>query len=201
MPREKFRPRDRSGTGSMREIGRSSILQRHTARLMLGTILAMLSIACGTTTSGDLSTDFPLTVYTGSEALGRTEINFSDLRGRPVVLNFWAGLCPPCRAEMPDLQRFYDEYQDRVGMIGVDVGQFNGLGNQEDARALLEELDITYPTGYTARGTIIQEYGVLTMPTTFFITSEGQVFRKWSGLLDRAKLAEITEEMLSQEPG
>jgi thiol-disulfide isomerase/thioredoxin len=168
---------------------------------MLGTILAILSIACGTNTSRDLSTDFPVTVYTGAEVLGGTEINFSDLRGRPVVLNFWAGLCPPCRAEMPDLQRFYDEYQDRVGMIGVDIGQFNGLGNQEDARALLVELKITYPTGFTARGTVVQEYGVLTMPTTFFITSEGQVFKKWSGVLDRAKLAEITDQMLSQEPG
>jgi thiol-disulfide isomerase/thioredoxin len=189
----------------MPENGKLKTLLGKTGRLMPGAILAILLVACGGTTSPDLtidlSADFPITVYTGTEVLGGAEIDFSDLRGRPVVLNFWAGLCPPCRAEMPDLQQFYDEYQDRIGMIGVDVGQFTGLGNPNDARTLLDELKITYPTGFTTQGAIIQEYGVLTMPTTVFITGEGQVFRKWSGVLDRGKLAEITDQMLSLEPG
>lgn len=188
----------------------SNILRRKTSGwLMLVAILSVLLVACGTSASTgaaadpsvDLVSDFPITVYTGADVVGGTEINFADLRGRPVVLNFWAGLCPPCRAEMPDLQEFYDEFKDRTVMVGVDVGQFTGLGSQDDARALLDTLGITYPTGFTTKGTVIQDYGVFFMPTTVFITSEGEVFRKWSGALNREKLAEITNEMLSQEPG
>lgn len=151
-------------------------------------------------TSGaeNLAADFPITMYTGASVVGGEEIDFSDLRGKPVVLNFWAGLCPPCRAEMPDLQEFYDEFDDRVTLIGVDVGQFTGLGNQDDARDLLQSLSITYPTGFTADGSVMQDYAVLSMPTTVFITGQGEVFRKWSGALNKSTLINITNEMLGQ---
>ena len=90
--------------------------------------------------------DFSFSLYQGEGELGGEKLDFSELQGKPVVLNFWAGLCPPCRAEMPDLQRFYEENQDEVTLVGVDVGRFNGLGNQRDAQNLLRELQITYST-------------------------------------------------------
>jgi thiol-disulfide isomerase/thioredoxin len=182
--------------------------------LSLFAVFTMLLVACGGVSNNDLeiegsnrsgsrdvAADFPINIYTGASTVGGEEIDFSDLRGKPVVLNFWAGLCPPCRAEMPDLQEFYEEFGDRVTLIGVDVGQFNGLGNQDDARDLLESLDITYPTGFTNDGSVMQDYAVLSMPTTVFITSEGEVFRKWSGALNRQSLTAITNEMLEEEPG
>jgi thiol-disulfide isomerase/thioredoxin len=209
---------DTLDAGSLSEKRNLSIVRRGSGvGLMLGAILAVLQVACGGISTSEMAagstgdagarataesvSDFPITVYTGADTLGGSEINFSDLRGQPVVLNFWAGLCPPCRAEMPDLQEFYDEFQDRTVMIGIDVGQFTGLGNQGDAKSLLEALKITYPTGFTRERAVMRDYGVFSMPTTVFITSEGQVFRKWSGVLNREKLAEITNEMLSQEPG
>lgn len=151
--------------------------------------------------SREVAADFAIKIYTGASSVGGEEIDFSDLRGKPVVLNFWAGLCPPCRAEMPDLQEFYEEFGDRVTLIGVDVGQFTGLGDQDDARELLESLAITYPTGFTNDGSVMQDYAVLSMPTTVFITSEGAIFRKWSGALNRQTLTDVTNEMLGQEPG
>jgi len=189
--------------------------------LILVAFLAVLQVACGGISTSELASnstadagprakaesasdsvsDFPITVYTGADTLGGSEITFSDIKGQPVVLNFWAGLCPPCRAEMPDLQEFYDEFQDRTVMIGIDVGQFTGLGDEDDANNLLEALKITYPTGFTSERAVMRDYGVVSMPTTVFITSKGQVFRKWSGALNREKLAEITNEMLDQEPG
>ena len=208
--------------GSLSEKRNVSIVRRgNGVWLMLGVILAVLQPACGGISTSDLPagstedagarataelvsdlvSDFPITVYTGADTLGGSQINFSDLRGQPVVLNFWAGLCPPCRAEMPDLQEFYDEFQGQTVMIGIDVGQFTGLGNQDDAKSLLEALKITYPSGFTSERAVMRDYGVFSMPTTVFITSEGQVFRKWSGALNREKLAEITNEMLSQESG
>lgn len=210
MPIGQINARETPTFVSLTEPGKLGFLRRNTSGwLMLLAMLSVLLVACGGSASSDpasgptadLVSDFPVTVYTGADTLGGAEINFSDLHGQPVVLNFWAGLCPPCRAEMPDLQEFYDEFQDRTVMVGVDVGQFTGLGTQDDAQALLDALEITYPTGFTTQGTVIQDYGVFSMPTTVFITSEGKVFRKWSGALNRDKLAEITNDMLSQEPG
>ena len=142
--------------------------------------------------------DLALTMYTGADIVGGDQLALSDLQGQPVVLNFWAGLCPPCRAEMPDLQEFHEEIEGRALLVGVDVGQFTMLGGEPEARALLDSLNITYPTGFTGDREIMKKYAVVTMPTTVFITPEGEVFRKWSGVLDHAKLSEITNEMLAQ---
>ena len=131
---------------------------------------------------------------------GPEPVSFRDVlsRGQPVVLNMWAGLCPPCRAEMPDLQAVHDEYKDRVVLIGLDVGPFTGLGTRDDGRALVEELNITYPTGSTFDAEIVREYGVLGMPSTYFIKPNGEIFRKWSGLISEDDLKEITEELISK---
>lgn len=143
--------------------------------------------------------DFSLTLYQGSDELGAETLNLSQLQGRPVILNFWAGLCPPCRAEMPDLQQFYDESRNEVLLLGIDVGQFTGLGNREDAQNLLQELGITYPAGFTEDASVMQKYEVLGMPTTVFIDSNGEIFRNWTGVLDRDTLDQITSEMLEAE--
>ena len=173
-------------------------------RPAMGMALILVLAACGggagdsAPAGNGLAPDFSISLYQGSAALGAETVNFSDLRGKPVVLNFWAGLCPPCRAEMPDLEEFHTEFKDRATLIGVDVGQFTGLGTQDDARSLLSELGITYPAGFTTDGTVIRRYKVLAMPTTVFVDSSGAIFRTWGGVLNRDKLAEITNEMLSQ---
>ena len=173
-------------------------------RPAMGMALILVLAACGggagdsAPAGNGLAPDFSISLYQGSAELGAETVNFSDLRGKPVVLNFWAGLCPPCRAEMPDLQEFHDEFKDRATLIGVDVGQFTGLGNQDAARSLLNELNITYPAGFTEDDTVIRRFKVLAMPTTVFVDASGAIFRTWGGVLNREKLAEITNEMLSQ---
>ena len=149
--------------------------------------------------SGDLAPDFSMTMFQGQDVVGGQEINFSDLVGeRPIVLNFWAGLCPPCRAEMPDLQAFSEKFQDRALVLGIDVGQFLGLGSQEEGQDLLDELGVTYPAGFTNDGNIILDYKVLGMPTTVFIDAQGRIFNKWTGALNGDVLEEKTLEMLNQ---
>ena len=142
--------------------------------------------------------DFAFTLYQGQEDLGAESMNFSDLQGKPVVLNFWAGLCPPCRAEMPEFQEFYDEYHDRVILLGIDVGQFTSLGNRADGEALLKQLGVTYPAGFTEDPAIMRNFKVLGMPTTVFVDSEGEIFRCWTGALNLKTLSEIADEMLAQ---
>ena len=128
---------------------------------------------------------FPIVVYRGADTLGAEELDFSQLlgTGTPVVLNFWAGQCPPCRAEMPDFQAVYDRYADEFLLVGVDIGPFIGLGTRESAIELLEELDISYPTAYALDARAVQDNDVLGMPTTIFYDGDGEVVARHTGLL------------------
>jgi thiol-disulfide isomerase/thioredoxin len=183
----------------------------HTMKNMKLSIVALammlLAVACsggasesGTQPSEPAETiyDFNISLYQGSEALGSETVAVSDLRGKPAVLNFWAGLCPPCRAEMPEFQAFANEYDGRAVLVGVDLGQFFALGSEADAIALLGELGVTYPAGSTDDGNLVRQLGVLGLPATFFVAADGSLHRKWQGVLNGEKLAEITDEMLAQ---
>ena len=85
-------------------------------------MLAIAACSGGETSDLPAAPDFDFTLYQGEGDLGATELSMSDLQGKPVVLNFWAGLCPPCRAEMPDFQAFSDDNRDSVLVLGIDVG-------------------------------------------------------------------------------
>ena len=150
----------------------------------------------------DSAPDFTMSPYTGEDRLGSSRFpRLSELAGTPVVLNFWAALCPPCTAEMPDLQEFYDEFEDKVIVLGVDVGRYTGLGERTDALKLLDSLGITYPTAFDVDGTTVGNYEVLNMPSTFFITAKSEIFRKWTGVINKKSLVKITEEMLARDAG
>ena len=145
---------------------------------------------------GALAPDFAFTLFQGEDTLGGRELWLSDLRGKPLALNFWARLCTPCWSEMPELQDFYQEYGEQVWLLGIDVGQFTGLGSHKDAGKLLDALGITYPAGFTDDAKAVSSYRIEAMPTTVFISSEGHVFRKWTGSIDRETAAAIVQEML-----
>ena len=130
--------------------------------------------------------------------MGAGVTDLSQLRGKPLIINFWAGLCPPCRAEMPDLQKFYEGAKDQVTLLGIDIGQFTGLGNRQDARELLEELGITYPVGYTSDVSVIKNYKVLGMPTTVFIDADGEIAKTWTGALNESVLIKQTDALLNR---
>ncbi|MEJ2559448.1 MAG: TlpA disulfide reductase family protein [Anaerolineae bacterium] len=146
----------------------------------------------------ELAADFQITLYQGQDVLGGQDVEFSGLleHEKPVILNFWAGRCPPCRVEMPDFQEMHAEYGEEVILVGVDVGAFTGLGTGEDALALLEEVGATYPAGTTPDPKVVRDYQVIGMPTTIFIKPNGEIFEKWTGLLTRDKLVELTQALI-----
>ncbi len=159
---------------------------------LVGLVLFQVSQGAGT------ASDFEFSVYQGEDLLGGTNVNFGDLLDgpKPVVLNFWAGSCPPCRAEMPALQRVYDKHGEDIIFVGLDVGIFTGLGTRATGLALLDELDITYPAGAPPSRTPVVNYSVVSMPTTIFFGADGDIFRRWDGAIQEGQMNDIVEAML-----
>ena len=167
-------------------------------------VLALIGAACGGGSGGDNEVNAvqggeTIFLYGGEDVLGGSEIQLVDLfqQGRPVVVNFWAGVCPPCRQEMPDFQELYEERKDEIILIGIDVGQFTQLGSQQDARNLLQELNITYPTGYVESDSLLREYSVFEMPTTVFLAPDGAVFSKHGGFMTGDQMRSRVEALFS----
>lgn len=146
--------------------------------------------------------DIEISAYQGQDALGGETASLSDVlgQGKPIVLNFWAALCPPCRAEMPEFESVHEERGDEVTILGIDIGPQQFLGTREEGQALLVELGVTYPAGTTFDDTVVRGFEILGMPTTFFIAADGTVLRKWSGLLDEDKLNELVDELVGDAP-
>jgi thiol-disulfide isomerase/thioredoxin len=179
---------------------RKNVILRAGLFLAAGTLALLL--ACGGVSDGDseekeLAANFLLIVSQGQDALGGEQVAMASLVGeKPVVLNFWAAECPPCRAELPEFQKFYGEYHDRVLVLGVDLGRFTGQGTPEQGRALLAELGVGFPAGYTEDSEVLSKYEVLGLPTTVFINADGYIHTKWTGALNEEVLVEKAEEML-----
>lgn len=111
---------------------------------------------------GETAPDFEL------ETLDGEIVRLSELRGEKVILNFWASWCPPCREEMPEMQKFYDDYKDDIKVIAVNY-------NEKDQKVIdfLDEYGYTFPMPLDRDGSVGNEYGVLTLPTTYFIGTDG----------------------------
>lgn len=130
--------------------------------------------------------DFELTLLDGES------LRLSDLRGKVVVLNFWASWCPPCRAEMPDFQEIWEEMkEDDVVFLGVAVGD-----SESPARAFAETTGVTYPLGLDETGRISRDYQVTSLPTTFLIDREGNESRRF-GIANRGALRIFIESQLN----
>ncbi|MFW6203910.1 MAG: TlpA family protein disulfide reductase [Actinomycetota bacterium] len=133
---------------------------------------------------------FTVVAHQGEDLLGGSEVEFGSLlgNGTPVVLNFWAAQCPPCRAEMPWFQAAYEEHSDSVLLVGLDVGQFTGLGTTEQGAQLLDELDITYPAGYAVDEEPLRRFEVTNMPSTVFFDGAGEVVDAHAGVLTEQQI-------------
>ena len=113
-------------------------------------------------------------------------------RGRPVLLNFWASWCPPCRQEVPVLQQAYQTYHDRVAFLGVDVWD-----TDHEAQAFLSGFHAGYPNGADPAGRIAIDYGLTGVPETFLLDRAGRVVHHYVGPLDATSLEALLAPLVS----
>ena len=117
----------------------------------------------------------------------------TDYADKPVVVNFWASWCGPCRQEAPIFERLSQEYGERGALfIGVNIQD-----ETTDAEAYLREFDITYPNGRDENGSISVDYGVIGIPVTFFINRDGAVQRRWAGVMRETELRLWIDELVA----
>lgn len=114
---------------------------------------------------GDQAPDFALTDLDGNI------ISLADLRGRPVIINFWATWCAPCRLEMPELQAAYQRYQaNELAILAI-----NREETAEEVAAYFQELQLTFPPLLDEKAVIANLYQIFNMPTTYFVNPDGLV--------------------------
>lgn len=117
--------------------------------------------------------------FTTRDAAG-TRVDSGSFRGRLVVLNFWATWCPPCRLEMPAMERLYQEFRGK----GLEVVAVNFMESPESVRAFAEEQKLTYPMLLDRQAGIAERYGVMRLPETVLIGRKGEVIAKTIGYKD-----------------
>ncbi len=164
----------------------------YTAFGLVIALLALLAWRLTKVQNGPLSEgkapDFTLTTFQGET------ITLSELRGRVVVINFWASWCPPCRQEAPYLEATWRKYKEQgVVFIGVDY-----VDTEPEALAYIEEFDITYPNGPDLQTRISQAYNIQGVPETFFIAKDGTLRGVHIGPLVPPQLDQKIEELLAE---
>lgn len=157
----------------------------------IGLLFFGLSLTGTQPTVGDPAPDFELPTLEGSTLAS------DDLKGHPVVVNFWASWCVPCREEAPLLERTWRRYKDDgVVVVGVNIQDA-----ESDAKAFVEDFDITYPVVRDPGEKLPRSFGVRGLPETFFIDHEWRFMATESGARRGEQqgtviLGAITEERL-----
>ena len=173
--------------------------------LALLAVLAWASVESGSTPGGlgvnndfgqvpverEAAREFSLELLNGSTE-GAT-LEMADLRGKLVLLDFWASWCPPCRQEAPDLAQVYREFQGApVEFVGVDIWD-----GRQDAMDHLDRYDVPYPNGIDSKGVIAIDYGVKGIPEKIFIDSNGVTIKKFVGPITADSLRQTLTQMLA----
>ena len=133
-----------------------------------------------------------ITVYT----LEGGEVNLSDLRGKPVVLNFWATWCPPCKAELPHFEKLSVEYGGEVEFMMVNLT--DGTRDTEElVSSFIDSEGYTFPVYCDTEMQAYHLYGVQSIPQTFFIDADGRIQNYYTGAMSEEQLKGYIEEMRS----
>ncbi|NHN33294.1 TlpA family protein disulfide reductase [Paenibacillus agricola] len=107
--------------------------------------------------------------------------SFETLIGKPVVLNFWASWCAPCKIEAPELVKLHEKYKDQVEIYAVNITASDSV---EGAKTFANEYGFTFPVLMDVEAEVAKKYQISPIPTTYFINKEGIIVDKLLGLTD-----------------
>jgi thiol-disulfide isomerase/thioredoxin len=150
--------------------------------------LADVPGAAAVPADGDEAADFTVMTLDGG---GFTLSDHLANDGRPVFLNMWASWCPPCRAEMPDINAASKEHQD-VKFIGISVNDV-----PSDSVDFATSIDIAYTIGFDEQGVVAQAYDIVGLPASYIISSDGIILERVFGAVSQADIDEMLARWFS----
>jgi cytochrome c biogenesis protein CcmG/thiol:disulfide interchange protein DsbE len=125
---------------------------------------------------------------------GKSTLSLSNLKGKPIVLNFWASWCQPCKEELPLLENAWKQMQvqkKEIVILGIDFQE-----SSSDATSFLQQQGITYLAGLDINGSIANKYGVASLPQTIFIDRNGTVTSREPGELTTQELSRNLQSIM-----
>ncbi|HVP20809.1 MAG TPA: redoxin domain-containing protein [Anaerolineaceae bacterium] len=137
------------------------------AGVCFGVGLGFLVLISGNDTVKPPATGSHLQDFTLKD-LNNNEIKLSGLRGKPVLINFWATWCVPCKSEMPLLEQYYLKLKDKIAFYGIDQQETTNV-----IMPYLKENGITFPTLLDETGEVTRKYFIQGFPTTYFVDGDG----------------------------
>ncbi len=118
-------------------------------------------------------------------------LKLSDYKGKTIILNFFATWCPPCKMEIPDFVKFYNENKNKgIVVIGICVNS-----KEQDIKKLIEEYKINYPVCISDRKVESAYGGINAVPTTFIIDKNGNIITKQIGMMKEEQLKKVVEKV------
>ncbi|MFK9093725.1 redoxin domain-containing protein [Bacillus salipaludis] len=132
---------------------------------------------------GAKAPDFELKTLTGET------VKLSDLKGKKVMLNFWATWCGPCKAEMPEMEQFSKQIGDDTVILAVNIDP------QLDVQGFVDEYKLTFPILLDAEDKVNETYQIMAIPTTYFIDSKGIIQNKFPGTMKLADMKDFTKKL------
>jgi peroxiredoxin len=132
---------------------------------------------------GAKAPDFELKTLAGDT------VKLSDLKGKKVMLNFWATWCPPCKAEMPAMEEFHKEAGEDIVILAVNIDP------HLDVKAFVDENKITFPIPLDEEDKVNETYQVLSIPTTYFIDTKGNIGNKYIGAMNLDAMKQYTKDL------
>lgn len=135
---------------------------------------------------GEIAPDFELTTLKGET------VRLSDYRGTRVFINFWATWCPPCRAEMPDMQKLYEEMDD-IEILAVNLTETEK--SEEGVSEFVEDFGLTFPILMDRNSEVANMYNVRAYPTSFMVDSNGRIQFISIGAMNHDMMVQEIEKM------
>ncbi|MFW5996115.1 MAG: TlpA family protein disulfide reductase [Halanaerobiaceae bacterium] len=157
-------------------------------------VILTLTISTGLTQTRAEEEDIPVGTETGEQAPNFTlenlegeEVSLDDYRGEKIFLNFWATWCPPCKSEMPDIQKLHED-NENITILTINLQE-----NKNQAETYLQQNDLSFPVLLDTEGEAGNKYLVRSIPTTYIIDKEGIIKDQHIGAMNYETMTEIME--------